>query len=61
MFVFMEDRGIFRHTPINAVLNNRLIQGVPSMAVKIKASYSRMKKYLLMNYLCQECKHFFLK
>lgn len=44
MLILMEDRQTFRHTPLNAVLNYRFIQGVPSMAVKIKASYSHMKK-----------------
>lgn len=48
MLIFREDRGTFRHSLINAVLNNRLIRGVPSMTVKIKASYSHMKKYFLM-------------
>lgn len=48
VLIFMEDKGTFRHTPVNASQNNRLTQGVPSMAVNIKATYSHVKKYFLM-------------
>lgn len=46
VLIFMKDRGTFKHTPINAVLNVTLIQGAHSVVVCLirkRAHYSHIK------------------